>query len=51
MTLEQIFFLSQTIAAVWVVVSIVYFAREVRQSKSVQRAIMQQGFADRVSKS
>jgi len=50
MTLEQIFFLSQTIAAVGVVVSIVYLAREVRQSERVQRAIMQQGRADRVSK-
>ena len=50
MTLEHVFFLSQTIAAVAVVVSIVYLAREVRQSERVQRAIMQQGRADRVSK-
>jgi hypothetical protein len=50
MTLEQIFFISQTIAAVAVVASIIYLAREVSQSERVQRATMQQGRADRASK-
>jgi hypothetical protein len=50
MTLEEVFFASQTVAAVAVVASIVYLAREVRQSERVQRATMQQGRADRVSK-
>lgn len=50
MTLEEVFFVSQTIAAAAVVASIVYLAREVRQSERVQRATMQQGRADRVSK-
>jgi hypothetical protein len=49
MTLEQIFFVSQSIAAVAVVASILYLAREVRQSERVQRAAMQQGRADRAS--
>jgi len=49
MTLEEVFFVSQTVAAVAVVASIVYLAREVRQSERVQRATMQQGRADRVS--
>jgi len=50
MTLEQVFFASQSIAAVAVVASILYLAREVRQSERVQRANMQQGRADRASK-
>jgi len=50
MTLEQVFFVSQSIAAVAVVASILYLAREVRQSERVQRANMQQGRADRASK-
>jgi hypothetical protein len=50
MTLEQVFFASQSIAAVAVVASILYLAREVRQSERVQRATMQQGRADRASK-
>jgi hypothetical protein len=49
MTLEQVFFVSQSIAAAAVVASILYLAREVRQSERVQRAIMQQGRADRAS--
>jgi hypothetical protein len=49
MTLEQVFFVSQTIAAAAVVASILYLAREVRQSERVQRATMQQGRADRAS--
>lgn len=50
MTLEQVFFVSQSIAAAAVVASILYLAREVRQSERVQRATMQQGRADRASK-
>jgi len=50
MTLEQTFFLSQTIAAAAVVISIIYLARQVNQTERVQRAIMQQGRADRTSK-
>jgi 2-oxo-4-hydroxy-4-carboxy--5-ureidoimidazoline (OHCU) decarboxylase len=50
MTLEQTFFLSQTIAAAAVVISIIYLARQVNQAERVQRAIMQQGRADRSSK-
>ena len=49
MTLEQVFFVSQSIAAAAVVASILYLAREVRQSERVQRATMQQGRADRTS--
>jgi hypothetical protein len=50
MTLEQTFFLSQTIAAAAVVISIIYLARQVNQAERVQRAIMQQGRADRSSR-
>ncbi len=50
MTLEHAFFLSQTIAAEAVVISIIYLARQVNQAERVQRAIMQQGRADRTSK-
>ena len=49
MTLEQVFFVSQSIAAAAVVASILYLAREVRQSERVQRATMQQARADRAS--
>jgi hypothetical protein len=49
MTLEQVFYVSQSIAAAAVVASILYLAREVRQSERVQRATMQQGRADRAS--
>jgi hypothetical protein len=49
MTLEQVFFVSQSIAAAAVVPSILYLAREVRQSERVQRATMQLGRADRAS--
>jgi hypothetical protein len=51
MTLEQVFFISQSIAAAAVVASILYLAREVRQSERVQRATMQQGRADRAAHS
>jgi hypothetical protein len=50
MTLEQLFYISQSVAAVAVVASILYLAREVRQSERVQRATMQQARADRASK-
>jgi hypothetical protein len=50
MTLEQTFFLSQTIAAAAVVISIIYLARQVNQAERVQRAMMQQGRVDRTSK-
>jgi hypothetical protein len=47
MTLEQISYLSQTIAAVAVVVSLVYLAIQVRQTERNQRAMMQQVRTDR----
>jgi hypothetical protein len=49
MTLEEIFYASQSIAAVAVIASILYLAQQVRQADRVQRGIMQQGRADRVS--
>jgi hypothetical protein len=49
MSLEQIFYISQSIAAVAVVASIVYLALQVRQSERIQRAMVQQGRADRAS--
>lgn len=47
MTLEQISYLSQTIAAVAVVVSLVYLAVQVGQTERNQRAMMQQVRTDR----
>ena len=49
MSLEQIFYVSQTIAAVAVIASLIYLAMQVRQAERVQRATMQQGRADRTS--
>lgn len=49
MTLEEIFYASQSIAAVAVIASILYLAQQVRQAERVQRGIMQQGRADRIS--
>lgn len=49
MSLEQIFYISQSVAAVAVVASIVYLALQVRQSERIQRAMVQQGRADRAS--
>lgn len=49
MSLEQIFYMSQSVAAVAVVASIVYLALQVRQSERIQRAMVQQGRADRAS--
>jgi hypothetical protein len=47
MTLEQISYLSQTVAAAAVVVSIVYLAIQVRQTERNQRALMQQARTER----
>jgi hypothetical protein len=47
MSLEQIFYVSQSIAAVAVIASLLYLAAQVRQAERVQRATMQQGRADR----
>ena len=49
MSLEQIFYVSQSIAAVAVIASLLYLAQQVRQAERVQRATMQQGRADRTS--
>jgi len=49
MSLEQIFYLSQSIAAFAVLASLLYLAQQVRQAERVQRATMQQGRADRTS--
>ena len=50
MTLEQVFYVSQSIASVAVVGTLVYLGLQVRGADRSQRAIMQQGRADRVSK-
>ncbi|HLZ76674.1 hypothetical protein [Phenylobacterium sp.] len=47
MTLEQVSYLSQTVAAAAVVVSIVYLAIQVRQAERNQRAQMQQARTER----
>jgi hypothetical protein len=47
MTLEQVSYLSQTIAAAAVVISIVYLAIQVRQAERNQRALMQQARTER----
>jgi hypothetical protein len=49
MSLEHIFYVSQSVAAIAVVASIVYLAQQVRQSERIQRAMVQQGRADRAS--
>jgi hypothetical protein len=49
MSLEQIFYLSQTIASVAVVGSLVYLGLQVRAGDRNQRALMQQGRAARAS--
>lgn len=49
MSLEHIFYVSQSIAAVAVIASLLYLAQQVRQAERVQRATMQQGRADRTS--
>jgi hypothetical protein len=49
MSLEHIFYVSQSIAAVAVIASLLYLAQQVRQAERVQRATMQQGRADRTT--
>jgi len=49
-TLEEIFYLRQSIASVAVVGSLIYLGMQVRASDRGQRSIMQQGRADRASK-
>jgi hypothetical protein len=49
MSLEAIFYISQSVASVAVVGSLVYLALQVRSAERSQRAIMQQGRADRAA--
>ncbi|MGH8253627.1 MAG: hypothetical protein ACRES2_06265 [Steroidobacteraceae bacterium] len=49
MTLEETFYLSQTVASVAVVGSLIYLGLQVRYAERAQRGIMQQGRADRTS--
>jgi hypothetical protein len=48
-TLEEIFYVSQTVASVAVVGSLIFVGLQVRGAERAQRAIMQQGRADRTS--
>jgi hypothetical protein len=48
-TLENIFYLSQSIASVAVVGSLIYLGLQVRQAERSQRGLMQQARADRTS--
>lgn len=50
MTLEEVFYLSQSIASVAVVGTLIYLGVQVRSADRSQRALMQQGRADRTSK-
>ena len=50
MSLEEVFYLSQSIASVAVVGSLIYLGLQVRAADRGQRSIMQQGRADRVTK-
>jgi hypothetical protein len=49
MSLEELFYLSQSVASVAVVGSLIYLGLQVRSAERSQRAIMQQGRADRAS--
>lgn len=49
MTLENIFYISQSIASVAVVGSLIYLGLQVRYSERAQRGLMQQARADRTS--
>jgi hypothetical protein len=49
MTLEEIFYFSQSVASLAVVGSLIYLGLQVRSAERSQRAIMQQGRADRAS--
>ena len=50
MTLEEVFYMSQSIASVAVVGSLIYLGLQMRGADRSQRAMMQQGRADRASK-
>jgi hypothetical protein len=50
MTLEEIFYASQSVASIAVVGSLIYLGLQVRGADRSQRAIMQQGRADRTSR-
>ena len=49
MSLEQIFYLSQSVASIAVIGTLIYLGVQIRDTDRNQRAIMQQGRADRVS--
>src|SRR5580704_14319817 len=49
MSLENIFYISQSVASVAVVASLIFVGIQVRGAERAQRAIMQQGRADRTS--
>jgi hypothetical protein len=49
MTLERIYYLSQSIASIAVVCSLIYLALQARHAERSQRGVMQQGRADRTS--
>src|SRR5271166_1384321 len=49
MSLEEIFYVSQSVASVAVVGSLIYLGLQVRGAERAQRAIMQQGRADRAA--
>jgi hypothetical protein len=48
MTLEDIYFISQIIAAVAIVASLIFVGLQIRQSDRIQRAVMHQARADRI---
>lgn len=48
MSLEQVFYLSQSIASVAVIGTLIYLGVQIRDTERNQRAIMQQGRADRI---
>jgi hypothetical protein len=50
LSLEEVFYLSQSIASVAVVGSLIYLGLQVRAADRGQRSFMQQGRADRVTK-
>jgi hypothetical protein len=48
-SIEDIYYVSQIISVVAVIASLIYLSLQVRQTERNQRAMMQQGRADRVS--
>lgn len=50
MTLEDVFYISQTVASVAVVGSLIYVGLQVRYAERSQRGLMQQARADRTSR-